>query len=181
MSQTEHLKTLARYNAWANAELIAQMRALPDGELGRERPALFKTMVRTLNHPLVTDRMWWAHLHGKGHAYKALNEVITEEFEELARLRAEMDGMIVGYATGLDEAAAEEPVSFTLLSGMPGTMSRAMILFHMINHNTYHRGFVVEAFCQVPAPLPLIDLPIFMRGDGGLSFLPPHLKQDAAQ
>jgi hypothetical protein len=35
---------------------------------------------------------------------------------------------------------------------------------------------VVETFCQVPAPLPLIDLPIFMRGAGGMRFLPPHLE-----
>lgn len=176
MSQTEHLKTLTRYNAWANNELIAQMRALPEGELTRERPALFKTMVRTLNHPLVTDRMWWAHLHGVPHEHEALNEVLHEEFEELASARAEMDEKIIGYADALTEQSADEAVSFSLLSGAEGSMSRAMILFHMVNHNTYHRGFVVEAFCQIPAPLPLIDLPIFMRGAGDMSFLPPHLK-----
>lgn len=176
MSQTEHLKTLTRYNRWANSELIKQMRALPAGEITKERPALFKTMVRTLNHPLVTDRMWWAHLHGAAHAHKALNEVLYEDFEELAAARAGMDEDIIAYADALNPDAAEEEVGFTLLSGVPGRMSRAMILFHMVNHNTYHRGFVVEAFCQIPAPLPLIDLPVFMRGAGDMSFLPPHLK-----
>lgn len=176
MSQTEHLKTLTRYNAWANTELIARMRALPAGEITKERPALFKTMVRTLNHPLVTDRMWWAHLRGEPHPYKALNEVLHEDFEELAAARAAMDEKIVDYTEALTDAAADELVSFTLLSGVPGRMSRAMILFHIVNHNTYHRGFVVEAFCQIPAPLPLIDLPIFMRGDSGLSALPAHIK-----
>ncbi len=179
MSQTEMLKTLTRYNEWANAELLAAVRALPAGEASRERPSLFRTIVNTLNHPLVTDRMWWAHLHGEAHGHKALNEVIHPELEDLAAARAEMDARIIGYADALTTDAAEETVSFTLLSGAAGTMTRAMILMHMVNHNSYHRGFVVETFCQIPAPLPLIDLPIFLRGAGGLTTMPPHLKAAA--
>ncbi len=176
MSQTEILKTLTRYNAWANAELLTAVRALPEAERTRERPSLFKTIVNTLNHPLVTDRMWWAHLHGETHGHKALNEVIHPDFEDLAEARTEMDARIAAYADGLSAARVDETVAFTLLSGAEGVMSRAMILLHMVNHNSYHRGFVIETFCQIPAPLPLIDLPVFLRGAGGLTTLPPHLK-----
>ncbi len=176
MSQTEFLKTLTRYNAWANDELLAAVRALPAGEATRERPSLFKTIVNTLNHPLVTDRMWWAHLHGEAHGHQALNEIIHADFEDLAAARAEMDARIVAYADGLSPERMDEPVPFTLLSGAGGEMSRLMILMHMVNHNSYHRGFVVETFCQIPAPLPLIDLPVYLRGAGGLTTLPPHLK-----
>lgn len=176
MSQIDYLKTLLRYNAWANAELYAAVRALPEAERTRERPALFKSIVRTLNHPLVTDRIWWAHLHGTPHGHTALNDVVHEDFEALAAARAEMDRRMIGYADGLTEAAVEEPVAFTLLSGAEGVMSRGMVLMHVVNHNSYHRGFVVESFCQIPAPLPLIDLPIFMRGAGGLTTMPAHLK-----
>jgi len=175
MSQNELLKTLTRYNAWANAELLQAVRGLPEGEATKQRRSLFRSIVDTLNHPLVTDRMWWAHLHGEPHGHKALNEVIHADLEALAEARGEMDARIVAYADGLSPAEAEEPVSFTLLSGAEGTMSRAMILMHIVNHNSYHRGFVVEIFCRIPAPLPLIDLPIFMRGAGGLTTFPPHL------
>ena len=138
MSQTEMLKTLTRYNEWANAELLAAVRGLPEGEATRERPSLFRTIVNTLNHPLVTDRMWWAHLHGETHAHKALNEVIYPDFEELAAARAEMDSRIVGYADALTPGAADELIPFTLLSGAEGTMSRAMIISAFFN-NTWGR------------------------------------------
>lgn len=176
MTQIDTLTTLAEYSRWANAELFTAVGALPDGEATKVRPTLFTSIVKTLNHPLVTDVMWMAALHGREHGHKALNEIIHEELEPLTRARAEMDDAIVAYAAGLDETGVEEPIAYTLLSGATGEMSRGMIVMHMVNHNSYHRGFVVETFCQIPAPLPLIDLPVYMRGAGGLTATPPHLK-----
>src|SRR5665647_2117360 len=175
MTDSEILNTMARYNQWANRELFAAVRSLPESEVTKQRPSLFKNILNTLNHPLVTDRMWWAHLHRESHTHKALNEVLYGDFETLAAARAGMDQQLIDYVDGLAEADADEEIDFTLLSGAQGRMNRRMILMHMFNHNTYHRGFVVETFCQVPAALPLIDLPVFMRGAGGMRFLPPHL------
>jgi uncharacterized damage-inducible protein DinB len=115
-------------------------------------------------------------MHKEPHSHKALNEVLYGDSEKLAAAREEMDQRLIDYVDGLSEHDADEQIDFTLLSGAKGRMNRRMILMHMFNHNTYHRGFVVETFCQVPAALPLIDLPIFMRGAGGMRFLPPHLE-----
>jgi uncharacterized damage-inducible protein DinB len=148
---------------------------LPQGEATKHRTTLFKSILNTLNHPLVADRIWWAHMHRESHIYKALNEVPYSDFEQLAAAREEMDQRLIDYVDNLSDGDADEQIDFILLSGAKGRMTRRMILMHMFNHNTYHRGFVVETFCQVPAALPLIDLPIFMRGAGGMRFLPPHL------
>lgn len=175
MTDSEILKTMARYNQWANHELFAAVRTLPEGEAAKQRRILFKTILNTLNHPLVADRVWWAHMHKEAHSHKALNEVLYDEFEDLAAARAEMDQRLIDYVDALADNDADEPIDFTLLSGAKGRMNRRMILMHMFNHNTYHRGFVVETFCQIPAALPLIDLPVFMRGAGGMRNMPPHL------
>ena len=42
-------------------------------------------------------------------------------------------------------------------------MTRAEILLHIVNHTTYHRGFVAEMIYRVPAPAPTTDLPVFLR------------------
>ena len=176
MAQIEFLHTLADYNRWANAELFAALRALPPGEAHKARPGLFSNIVNTLNHPLVTDRMWMAHLAGEPHGHKALNEILFTDVEALTAARSQMDQAIVKTASELSDASVDEPVAFTLLSGAEGEMSRGMIVMHMVNHNSYHRGFVVETFCQIPAPLPLIDLPVYLRGASGLTATPAHLK-----
>jgi len=164
ITDSQILKTMARYNQWANRDLFAAVRTLPESEATKHRPSLFRNILNTLNHPLVTDRIWWAHMHKEPHPHKALNEVLYGDFD---------------YVDDLSEDDADEQMDFTLLSGAKGCMNRRMILMHIFNHNTYHRGFVVETFCQIPAALPLIDIPIFMRGTGGMRFLPPHLEPAA--
>jgi uncharacterized damage-inducible protein DinB len=54
-------------------------------------------------------------------------------------------------------------VRFTLIGGNPGVMTRSEILLHIVNHCTYHRGFVADMFYQVPARPPTTDLPVFLR------------------
>jgi uncharacterized damage-inducible protein DinB len=45
-------------------------------------------------------------------------------------------------------------------------MTRGQILLHVINHTTYHRGFVADLFFQVPARPPTTDLPVYLREAG---------------
>lgn len=42
-------------------------------------------------------------------------------------------------------------------------MTREEIILHVVNHATYHRGFVADVFYQVPAKPPATDLPVFLR------------------
>ena len=66
----------------------------------------------------------------------------------------------------MSEAALGENVPFTLIGGNKGVMTRAEILLHIVNHTSYHRGFVADMFYQVPARPPLTDLPVFLRETG---------------
>jgi uncharacterized damage-inducible protein DinB len=45
-------------------------------------------------------------------------------------------------------------------------MRRGEIIFHVVNHTSYHRGFVADCFYQVPAVPPLTDLPVYLREQG---------------
>ena len=54
-------------------------------------------------------------------------------------------------------------MNFTLIGGNQGVMTRGEILLHVVNHTSYHRGFVGDLFFQVPARPPTTDLPVFLR------------------
>ena len=47
--------------------------------------------------------------------------------------------------------------------GGNGAMTREEIFLHLVNHATYHRGFVNDMMYQVPAKPPSNDLPVYLR------------------
>jgi uncharacterized damage-inducible protein DinB len=157
---------LTRYNAWANQQIFDAVAALPEGEATKERTSLFKNMTHTLNHNYVIDLIWQAHLEGRDHGYTARN---TPGHPPLGELWREQQRVDAWYTRWSDETSAEqldEEIEFTLIGGNRGSMTRGDILLHVVNHTTYHRGFVGDLFYQVPARAPTTDLPVFFRETG---------------
>ncbi len=164
--RTRTVRTLMRYNAWANRTIFDRVAALPAGEADKERPTLFKDMVRTLNHLYVVDLIWQAHLEGRAHGIPALNTVLHPQLAALWEAQRAIDAWYVAWADGLTERTLGETVRFALIGGNQGEMTREEIAFHVVNHTSYHRGFVADMFYQVPERAPLSDLPIYLREHG---------------
>jgi uncharacterized damage-inducible protein DinB len=156
-------RMLARYTAWANQLIFDAVAALPAGEAARERQSLFRNMVHTLNHIYIIDLIWQAHLEGREHGFTARNTPDHPPLAELWFKQQAIDRWYVDWSNALPEAALEDNVRFTLIGGNSGVMTRGEILLHVVNHTTYHRGFVADLFYQVPARPPTTDLPVFLR------------------
>jgi len=156
-------RRLARYNQWSNKVVFDGVAALPPGEATKERPTLFKTMVRTLNHLYVIDLIWQAHLEGRPHGFTRRDDVLHPELPDLWRAQQKLDQWYIDWAAAQTQTTLDERVAFTLTAGSKGEMSRGDILLHVVNHSTYHRGWVCDLFFQVPARPPETDLPVFAR------------------
>jgi uncharacterized damage-inducible protein DinB len=169
MSELDTVRMLSRYNAWANERIFAAVTNLPEGEALKPRQSLFTNMVHTLNHNLIIDRIFQAHLEGRAHGYTARN---TPEYPPLAELwqqQRSVDAWYVEWSERVSELMLGEVVRFTFVDGGAGAMTRHEMLLHVVNHTTYHRGFVADLFYQVPAPPPVTDLPVFLREVRGLA------------
>jgi uncharacterized damage-inducible protein DinB len=162
MTITDTIQILTRYNAWANKTIFEAVAALPGGEPTKERPTLFKNIVNTLNHLYVVDLIWQAHIEGRDHGIPALNTVLYTDLTELWRAQQAIDAWYIAWGDTLSDANADETVRFTLIGGKQGEMRHSEIVLHVVNHTSYHRGFVADMFYQVPARPPLTDLPVFL-------------------
>lgn len=165
---TSNVRMLARYNAWANRLIYEATAALPDGEATKERhsgggDAGFSNIVQTLNHCCIIDMIWQAHLEGRPHGFESRSTRDHPPLNQLWHSRQALDAWYVTYSDDLSDAALGEEVDFTLIGGNRGVMTREAILFHIVNHSTYHRGFVVRMFHQIPASAPTTDLPVYFR------------------
>lgn len=156
-------RLFAQYRAWADELTYAAVAALPAGEATRERPTLFKSMIGTLNHNYLIDLVWQAHLEGRDHGFTARNLVLHADLAELWAAQQTITRWYIDWAAAQSEATLAEQVPFRFIGGEESTMRRGAILLHVVNHATYHRGWIAEMFFQVPARNPATDLPVFLN------------------
>ncbi|EMS97308.1 DinB [Agrobacterium tumefaciens str. Cherry 2E-2-2] len=162
-SATDTLKMLVRYKAWANGLTFRSVMELPEGEALRQRPTRFGNMVHTLNHVYVVDDIFRHHLQGKKHGYTARNTDHTPAIGELWEAVQEMDRWYVDMVDTWSDVDLAKAVHFEFVGGGEGVMTREQIVLHIVNHGTYHRGFVGDMMYQVPFTPPSNDLPVFIR------------------
>jgi uncharacterized damage-inducible protein DinB len=163
MSAIRNIRMLTRYTAWANARLFAALANLPEGEATASRATGFGNMVNTLNHAYVIDLIWKAHLEGKAHGFTARITDTEPRLEELRDAQALLDKWYIRYADRLSDEAHNEVVHFKFVDGGSGAMTRGDMLLHVVNHKTYHRGFVADMLYQASSRPPTMDLPVFLR------------------
>ncbi|HEU4734186.1 MAG TPA: DinB family protein, partial [Kofleriaceae bacterium] len=182
MISTDTARMLTRYKAWANDIVFATVSALPEGEATRSRATFYDSMVHTLHHVHVIDRVFQAHLEGREHGYTARNTATDPPLAELWAQVQALDRWYIELADRLPDAALAEPVEFRFIGGGDGTMTRGEILLHLVNHATYHRGFVGDMLNQAAVKPRATDLTVFLRdayrsGDrerGGLGAAAPR-------
>ncbi|WP_199152855.1 MULTISPECIES: DinB family protein [Chromobacterium] len=158
-----HIRMLVRYNAWANRSLFDTLDPLPEAELSKPRATVFGNILSTLNHNLVVDRIWQAHLQQRPHGYASRNTEATPSLAELDAAQTELDRWYIDYADRLNAADSEAEIDFLFVDGGKGRMRRGDMLLHIVNHKNYHRGFVADMLYQLPATPPTTDLPVYLR------------------
>ena len=157
------IQKLIQYKNWANDLTFKSAFELPEAELTKPRKTNFGNILHTLNHVFVVDDIFRHHLLGQAHDYTSRNTETSPALAELWRRQQEMDTWYVDHIDGLSEEALSDVIQFTFVGGGAGAMTREEIFLHIVNHATYHRGFVSDMMYQIPARLQANDFPVFLR------------------
>ena len=162
-----HFQMFADYNRWANEQVYEACEALSDEEYRAHKGAYFGSACRTLNHLLVADRIWMRRLTGSGDAPKSLDAILFPDFEELRAARRAEDRRIIEFVDGLDDDRIAGSVSYTMIT-TPTTITQplGLMLAHVFNHQTHHRGQVHMILTATGKPSLVLDLVHFPRTEG---------------
>jgi uncharacterized damage-inducible protein DinB len=163
MPATQHIRMLARYKAWANELIYSQLSLIPSEEVTKQRATRFGNMVHTLNHVYVIDSVFKAHLLGQQHGYTARNTPTHPPLSELASAVQALDAWYVDFADRLTPDMLDQAIAFEFIGGGQGKMTRQEMILHVVNHGTYHRGFVGDMMYQAGVTPDATDLPVFLR------------------
>ena len=163
MGLKRELLKLIEYKSWANEMTFSSLSHLPESALYKERKTNFKTIVSTLNHVYVVDDIFKSHLTGIAHRYSERNTQVCPAFLALLDKQKEMDSWYIDFIEKTSEKDLDKNISFEFIGGGKGNMLISEILFHVVNHGTYHRGFVGDMMYQIPAVPPANDLTVYLR------------------
>ncbi len=159
----------AGYNRWANDRVYAAARALPEDAHLADRGAFFGSVHRTLNHLIVTDRIWMHRFTGEGPVHVRLDEVPYDNLASLSEARVAEDERIIRFVDDLSEAQLASTFTYRPISNPRDvTQPLAPVLSHLFNHETHHRGQVhalVTAIAGRDAG-PSLDLIAYQRETG---------------
>ena len=160
-----HFRTMARYNRLANERLYAACAELSEAELKRLRPAFFTSIHGTLNHILVGDRIWLARFEGKDVPSTGLDAILYEDFSELRAARVAGDARIEGFVAGLAPEFLGGSVGYVNNEGRRFDDPVDLLLTHLFNHQTHHRGQVTDLLMQTNIAPPVLDLHRVLKPD----------------
>jgi uncharacterized damage-inducible protein DinB len=159
-----YFQMFAGYNAWANARLFEAAAELTDTQYRENRGAFFKSVHGTLNHLLVTDRVWMQRITGEGDAPDRLDAILFEDFSELRAARQSEDRRIVEHLDRLDETAFAGVIRYRRVS-TPEMFEQPLVpaLAHLFNHQTHHRGQAHALLTALTGKGPELDLLFYQR------------------
>jgi uncharacterized damage-inducible protein DinB len=162
-----HFAMMAGYNAWCNERIYDVAAQLSDADYRADRGAFFKSVHGTLNHLLVTDRIWLKRFSGQGEAPNRLDAILFENLSELRAAREREDERIVGYIDGLSDADLAGRIRYKTITN-PAEIEQplAPALVHFFNHQTHHRGQVHCLLTGFGLEAPSLDLILFQRQTG---------------
>ena len=143
MQSIELLQQFARYNIWVNEKIYAVCAGIPAAERKRDLGAFFHSIHGTLNHLLLTDRVWFGRLTGVEFPVHSLGDELYADFDTLASERKITDAELIHLFTGYTDADLSDDLSYTSVStGKARSYPLRHVLLHLCNHQTHHRGQV---------------------------------------
>jgi uncharacterized damage-inducible protein DinB len=145
MIDRAYVQRLARYNRWQNENLYSVADRLTAAERQRQRGAFFGSIHKTLSHLLWGDQIWMSRFAAAPKPQGGIAESVTlyEDWEQLKSARADFDQKIITWADTIDDTwLAVDQTFFSAPTQREWTRPRWVLVTHMFNHQTHHRGQV---------------------------------------
>ncbi|MGG1946483.1 DinB family protein [Trinickia sp. NRRL B-1857] len=156
-------KMLARYVLWANEVTYAVVADLPEATMSAPQDTMFGSILGTLGHNYAVGAIFQAHLERRAHGFTVRRMPDTTTFDELRAMQRDLDAWYVGWIDRMTECELDQSIDFQFVDGGKGVMTRGEMFFHVVNHYTFHRGFIVDTLRRISAPVPVTDLTVYLR------------------
>jgi uncharacterized damage-inducible protein DinB len=168
------LNQLFAYNVWANSRQLEVCRTLSQQQFEQPLGNSFTSIRATLVHLLGAQWVWLERLSGR--SPEGLPDICDfPTLEAIARQWEVIEDSFREHLSGLHEEQLRGRISYVNFQGETWTYPVWLVLLHVVNHQTYHRGQITTLLRQLGIQPPAIDLLIL----SDQSAIDPYLFTDA--
>lgn len=161
------MSQMARYNVWANAQMISALSALPTDTLDAEMQSSFPTLRHTVAHMRGAEQIWLERLRLVEHPQWMGDDLATDFFTLAEQWRIASEGMLRFVEKQYNDKAFLHVVEYRDRRGNLHKTPTLAILQHAFNHSSYHRGQLVTMMRALGATkIPATDFIQFVWAGG---------------
>lgn len=148
------------YNYWARDQQLKACAALSEEQFTRHITSSFPSVQATLVHMVESEWVWSERWQGRSPTTQDVQKFMAEQSPTLVALQERwhsVERSVRCYLTDLKEDWLTKELRYVNRKGESWVYPLWQVLFHLINHQTYHRGQVTTLLRQLGATPPQID------------------------
>lgn len=159
----ELLKQLASYNIWANQKLTELILSLPEEKQLAEVPSSFNSLYKTILHMLDAESMWWQRMKMNEHVLRP-SDNFKGTTRDVVNALAQQSRQWEEWISNASDLSLEHVFQYYTTKREHIKMPVSIMLAHVFNHGTYHRGQLVNMLRQLGIEkLPQTDFSAYYR------------------
>jgi len=154
-----NFEKLFLYKQWSDQRLlqaitqIDQVQYVDDYDFARQQ----------LNHMIIVEELFRARLEHTASLHTQTNTDLLPALEELEQRIKVSNQWFIEFVQQIQSDQLLEVIHFQFIDQKMGRLSVEEILFHMINHGTYHRGNIAHALHHAKVVHPADTYTVFIH------------------
>ncbi|MET0266619.1 MAG: DinB family protein [Duganella sp.] len=152
-----------RYKQWADSRTLAATGLIDVAQF----PSEMAFACQQLNHMIRVEEVFKARLlcAPEPHTTSNSDPGLVPPLQELVQRVSASNAWLQAYAQSLSGVALAETIRFRFLDGQQGALTREEVLFHLVNHGTYHRGAIGHVLDLAGNLRPADTYTVFIHAD----------------
>jgi uncharacterized damage-inducible protein DinB len=158
----EEIRRLFGYASWADDLMFRSLEQLSEEQFLAPAASSFPSIGATLAHMVSADWIWLERWRGSSPT-AAPAWIAEPRLDDLRARRAGIEAERERFLSGLSDGDLLRPVSYRTLRGHANTDALGELMWHAVNHTTYHRGQLATQLRQFGITPPSTDMIVYMR------------------
>jgi uncharacterized damage-inducible protein DinB len=144
------LQQYGEYNLWSNSKMAEAIKLLSHEQQHKEIISSFSSLYKTAVHVFGAETVWYNRIL-KGANISKIEDNFNDSMDLLGDAWLALDDQLSLFVASVTESFLYEKLDYQSMKGDSFSEELYLVLLHMFNHSTYHRGQMVTMLRQAGA------------------------------